>query len=121
MSDMMPTLHTLDRSWGDLPDFITVRYGDKYAGSEGTLYDLCECDTGTEPYSHQVVGNAVVYETLITDMGGITAHTLSQHYNEGCRSYDGLMAAMTKAYGEEKMGEGLFAPVTVLFLQRPPA
>lgn len=112
------TIHTLDREWGT-GEFISVRRGDKYLGTEGVTYDLCECDTSTEPYSHSIVGSAVVTQAFLSTVKALSRwpETHAKHYNEACRTYDGLMTAMVKAYGDEFTDE---ATVTILRLRRTP-
>ena len=107
------TLHTLNRAWGKDRVFITVRRGDKYLGTEGQTFDLCEC-WGDD---HAIVGNAIVVRTGLMEMGEIPASLLDTHYNSKCRQYRYLMEAMRNAYGVDAMDDSTI--VTICTLQRP--
>ena len=95
-------MHTLDRKWGDAGgSFITVRLGEKWVNHVGESVNLCECDTSTEPYGHTVVGTAEISWAHCYTLSAIPDHVLAKHYNEECRNWHGMIAALAKAYGVE--------------------
>lgn len=103
------TLHTLNRHWGS-GNFITVRRGQKYADAVGQTFELCEC-WGDD---HAIVGSARVNRAEIMELDDIPAVVIETHYNEGCRLYSGLLAALRTAYGADAVDD--WTEVTVLHL-----